>query len=273
MRGERGRAGRWTVGRAVRESGRTGARRRTLRRGTDGRARASKKAARSTRDRQTWDGRTARSADKTWVLADFHQYKGCDTYCTRQVHMVHGSWSMGMRANAHTGPLNCLGMGGTWAHVGNAHRRANWTANVQAGMCTRVAHGVSVTLFLPNCAIRQAGQRRVHGARSSVRLCACDCVGMEIRGTARTVVARAWDSRLLVRRLRAFDCMGMEIRRTARTASRLRGTVDCSSAVCARSTARLSGSPGTTRSCRLCAFDCDCLSALCVRLRLHVVWA
>ena len=158
MRGERGRAGRWTVGRAVRESGRTGARRRTLRRGTDGRARASKKAARSTRDRQTWDGRTARSADYTWVLADFHQYKGCDTYCTRQVHMVHGSWSMGMRADAHTGPLNCLGMGGTWVLMGNAHGKANWTVNVQAGMCTRVANVVSALFFLLNCALGGTGQ-------------------------------------------------------------------------------------------------------------------
>ena len=69
---------------------------------------------------------------------------------------AHGSWGgpMGMSTEAQTGPLNCLGMGGTWAHVGNAHRKANWTANVQAGMCTRVAHGVSVTLFLHNCAIR-----------------------------------------------------------------------------------------------------------------------
>ena len=41
-------------------------------------------------------------------------------------------------------------------------------------------------------------------ARPSV--CAFDCVGMGIHWTARTVVARAWDGRLLVRRLRAFDC-------------------------------------------------------------------
>ena len=72
-----------------------------------------------------------------------------------------------MSTETQSGPLNCLGMGGTWAHVGNVHRKANWTANVQAGMCTRVAHGVSVTLFLPNCATRQTGQRRVHGAMAA----------------------------------------------------------------------------------------------------------
>ena len=108
----------------------------------------------------------------TWVLADLHQHKGCDTHCTRQVHMAHGSWSMGMSTEAQTGLLNCLGMGGTWVLMGSAHGKANWTANGQAGMCTHVARGVSVTLFVSNCAIRQARQRCVHGACLSV----CPCV-------------------------------------------------------------------------------------------------
>ena len=76
--------------------------------------RARRKAARSARDRQTWDGQSTRSAVYTWVLADLHQHKRCDTHCTRQVHMAHGSWSMGMSTEAQTGLLNCLGMGGTW---------------------------------------------------------------------------------------------------------------------------------------------------------------
>ena len=65
-------------------------------------------------------------------------------------------------------------------------------------------------------------------------VCAFDCVGMEIRWTARTVVARAWDGRLLVRRLRAFDCSSVWPARDGR--------------LLVRSSAR-------------------------VRLRLHVAWA
>ena len=69
-----------------------------------------------------------------------------------------------------------------------------------------------------------------------------------------------------------LECVGMEIRWTART--RARGTVDCSSVVCARSTACRSGPHGTVdcSSVRLRACDCDCTSAR-VRLRLHVAWA
>ena len=106
MRGERGRAGRWTVGREARDSRRTGA---LVAAPWDEWTRARRKAARSTRE-QTWDGRSTRSAVYTWVLADLHQHKGCDTHCTRQVHMAHGSWSMGMSTEAQTGLLNCLGM-------------------------------------------------------------------------------------------------------------------------------------------------------------------
>ena len=128
---------------------------------------------------------------------------------------------MGMRADAHTGPLNCLGMGGTWVLMGNAHGKANWTANVQAGMCARVAHGVSATLFLPNCAIRQAGQGRVHGACLSVRPC------VRLRGHGKLVGRHGqW--------------------------SRARGTVDCSSVVCARSTACRSGTRGTGERSSVC---------------------
>ena len=256
MRDERGRAGRWTRNgrRATAED-----RRALVAALWDGRTRARRKAARSTCDRQTWNGRMTRSAAYTWVLADFHQYKGCDTHCTRQVHMVHGSWSMGMSTDAQTGLLNCLGMGGTWVLMGSAHGKANWTANVQAGMCTHVARGVSVTLFLPNCAIRQAGQRCVHGACLSVRLC------VRLRGHEKVVGRHG-------RRSRArgtTDCMGMEIRGTARTVSRVLGTVDCLSSarirlrllvrlcvrlrlhVCVRSTAT---------ACLRSVFDCDCMS-------------
>ena len=65
---------------------------------------------------------------------------------------------MGMRTDAHTGPLKLPGHGRHMGPMGNAHGKANWTANVQAGMCTRVAHGVSVSLFLSNCANRQTGR-------------------------------------------------------------------------------------------------------------------
>ena len=57
-----------------------------------------------------------------------------------------------------------------------------------------------------------------------------------------------------------LECVGLEIRWTART--RACGTVDCSSVVCARSTACRSGPHGTVdcSSVRLRAFDCDCTS-------------
>ena len=106
-------------------------------------------------------------------------------------------------------------------------------------------------------------------------VCAFDCVGMGIRWTARTAVARAWDGRLLVRRLRAFDCLSvwpawdgrLHVRPSARVvgrstarppAARVRllvglarmGRSTACSSVCARATA----------TARLRACDCDCTS-------------
>ena len=143
--------------------------------------------------------------------------------------------------------------------MGNAHGEAYWTANVQAGMCTRVARGVSFALFPPNCGIRQAGQRRVHGACSSVRL----CVGLRGHGNSLdgTDSGRARVGRSTARPSSAFDCMGMEILwdGTDGVAHAWDGRLFV---VRARSTA--------TASSSVRAYDCDCLSALCVRLRLHV---
>ena len=171
--------------------------------------------------------------------------------------MVHGSWSMGMRADAHTGPLKLPGHGRHMGPMGNAHGKAYWTANVQAGMCTRVARGVSVTLFLPNCAIRQAGQRRVHGARSSVRLCAgVRGHGISLDGTD----ARARSTACLARmgRSTARPSVCVVDRSTARPPfARVRLLVGL--ARMGRSSARPS----------VCACNCDCASAR-VRLRLWV---
>ena len=127
-------------------------------------------------------------------------------------------------------------------------------------------------------------------ARPSV--CAFDSVGMKICWTARTAVARAWDGRLRARPSSAFDCMGMGIRGTARTVSRMRGTVDCLSSarvrlrlhVCARATAtaRRVGMENMGMKRRLRTSDClsvrpawenSPVSSVRVRLRLHDAWA
>ena len=176
--------------------------------------------------------------------------------------------------------------------MGNAHGKANWTANVQAGMCTRVARGVSVTLFLLNCAIRQAGQRRVHGACSSVRLCA----GVRGHGNSLdSTDARAWDGRLLVRRLRAFDCLSVWPAWDDRLHVRPSARVDCSSvwnawggrllvrpSARATATARRVGMENMGMKRRLRTSDClsvmpawenSPVSSVLVRLRLHDAWA
>ena len=67
--------------------------------------------------------------------------------------MVHGSGPMGMSTNAQTGLSMRMGMGSTWADMGNDCKRANWTDILQASMCARVAHVVSDALSLSNCAI------------------------------------------------------------------------------------------------------------------------
>ena len=239
-----------------------------------------------------WDGQDDATCWRN--MGDWHTFtstKKCGTQCGRRVHMVRGlvPWEcLQMRKLDREIAWAWEAMGGPWARMGNVYRKANWTANVQAGMCTRVARGVSVTLFLLNCAIRQAGQRRVHGARSSVRLCvrlcghenlldgtdggrarvgrstACAsvvCVRLHGHGNSwdgTDGVAHAWDGRLLV----------VCARSTATACLRSAFDCDCTSAcarlrphVCVRSTA----------TARLRALDCDCLSALCIRLRLHVV--
>ena len=92
--------------------------------------------------------------------------------------------------------------------MGNVYRRANWTAKVQAGMCTRVAHGVSVTLFLPNWCDQTDRTEVCMGRWQLLIAWAWETVGM---GKSWDVTdgsaVRAWDVlRLLVRvvgRLRA----------------------------------------------------------------------
>ena len=207
--------------------------------------------------------------------------------------MVHGSWSMGMRADAHTGPLKLPGHGRHMGPMGNVHGKAYWTANVQAGMCTRVARGVSVALFLLNCAIRQAGQRRVHGACSSVRLYAgVRGHGNSLDGTD----ARAWDGRLFVRpsalwvgrlrvrRLRTFDCSSVWRAWDGRLLVRPSARVQLRLHVCARATAtaRRVGMENMGMKRRLRTSDClsvmpawenSPVSSVLVRLRLHDAWA
>ena len=200
---------------------------------------------------------------------------------------------MGMRADAHTGPLKLPGHGRHMGPMGNAHGKAYWTANVQAGMCTRVARGVSVTLFLSNCAIRQAGQRRVHGACSSVRLYAgVRGHGNSLDGTD----ARAWDGRLFVRpsalwvgrlrvrRLRTFDCSSVWRAWDGRLLVRPSARVQLRLHVCARATAtaRRVGMENMGMKRRLRTSDClsvmpawenSPVSSVLVRLRLHDAWA
>ena len=60
---------------------------------------------------------------------------------------------MGMSKNAQTELPMHMGMGSTWADMGNDCERANWTDILQVSMCTRVAHVVSDPLSLSNCAI------------------------------------------------------------------------------------------------------------------------
>ena len=69
-------------------------------------------------------------------------------------------------------------MEGPWAHVGNVHRKANWTAKVQAGMCTRVARGVSVTLFLPDWCDETGRTEACMGRRQLLVAWAWETVGM-----------------------------------------------------------------------------------------------
>ena len=123
-------------------------------RGTDGQAHASRKAVRCTHDRPTWDGRAAQSAGCTWVTGTLlpalksaipNAAGTCTWFVGRSHGNVYGSANWTAKSPGHG-----RGMGGPWAHVGNVYRKANWTAKVQAGMCTRVARGVSVTLFLPD---------------------------------------------------------------------------------------------------------------------------
>ena len=125
---------------------------------------------------------------------------------------AHGSWGgpMGMSTEAQTGPLNCLGMGGTWAHVGNVYRRANWTAKVQAGMCTRVAHVVSFTLFLPDWCDQTDRTEACMGRWQLLIAWACETVGMEksLDVTDGSVV-RAWD---------CFACSSVRLRARLRSA-------------------------------------------------------
>ena len=121
---------------------------------------------------------------------------------------------MGMRANAQTGPLNCLGMGGTWAHVGNVYRKANWTAKAQAGMCTRVAHGVSVTLFLPDWCDQTDRTEACMGRWQLLIAWAWETVGMEKSlDVTDGSVGRAWDccAYSSVSSVRAVDCSSVTI--------------------------------------------------------------
>ena len=60
---------------------------------------------------------------------------------------------MGMSKNAQIELPMHMGMGSTWADMGNDCERANWTDILQASMCTRVAHVVSDASILPNIPI------------------------------------------------------------------------------------------------------------------------
>ena len=96
----------------------------------------------------------------------------------------------------------------TWDGQTTRYRTAYWTAKVQAGMCTRVAHGVSVTLFLPDWCDQTDRTGACMGRRQLLVAWAWETVGMgkSLDVTDGSAV-RAWDVlRLLVRvvgRLRA----------------------------------------------------------------------
>ena len=148
-----------------------------------------------------------------------------------------------MSTEAQTGPLNCLGMGGTWVHMGNGHRKANWTANVQVGMCTRVAHGVSDLVFQSNCANRQTGRVGM---------------GKKNRRTARTgSVAWAWGEKKIRRKSRTGRSRMHETTDGTVAPGRLRSSVSSATtdgtvarllAVCARP-CRLRSRTGRSRDC------------------------
>ena len=207
---------------------------------------------------------------------------------------------MGMSTEAQTGPLNRLGMGGAWeahgklpghgrgmggpwAHspghgrgMGGLHFGSPVSLSVGishvrpwAGMCTRVAHGVSVTLFLPDWCDQTDRTEACMGRWQLLIAWAWETVGMEksLDVTDGSVV-RAWDccacssvssaSDDCARRLLHCVALSRPCRLRARTGrSRLHWT-DCA-LVCVlrigRLRARLRSAHWTTaRMSALCAF-------------------
>ena len=121
----------------------------------------------------------------------------------------------------------------------------------------------------------------MHGACSSVRLYAgVRGLGNSLDGTD----ARAWDGRLLVRRLRAFDCLSVWPAWDGRLLVRPSARVQLRLHVCARATAtaRRVGMENMGMKRRLRTSDClsvmpawenSPVSSVLVRLRLHDAWA
>ena len=154
--------------------------------------------------------------------------------------------------------------------MGNAHGKANWTVIVQAGMCTRVAHGVSALLFLLNSALGGTGQTLVGwawGFCTSMdgvdlrRLCVAPRSSVSSATTDGTVAPASDDCALVCARL-LLHCVALRSSvSSASTDGAVAPALDDCALVCALRIGRLRACIGRLRA-RLrsapSALNCDC---------------